>query len=115
MHDSRPLHSRRDYIVETSGLKGFARARARARMQRKQLRENLWTMSINVIEQIGKCYRTAGNKILNTGKDELVKGFCRLANVANRLLREKENQLLTESRRASRAEKEVGRLWKVNK
>ena len=114
MHDSRPLPSGRDYVVETSGLKGFARAHELG-VQWKLLRANFWTKLRSVIEQIAKCYRTAANEILNTGNDELVNGLCRLVKVANRLLREKKNQLLTETMRAPRAEEEVGQLWKANK
>ena len=73
MHDSRSLPSGRDYIVETSELKGFARAHE-LRMQWKLLWADLWTKLRSVIEQIEECYRTAGNKILNIGNDELVKG-----------------------------------------
>jgi len=76
------------------------------------LREFLWKI---FIEQINKCYRTVGYIILNTGNDELVKGCVGWQKVANRLLREKKNQLLTETMRAPRAEEEVGQLWKANK
>jgi len=84
-------------------------------VQWKLLRANFWTKLRSVIEQIAKCYRTAGDIILNTGNGELVKGCVGWQKVANRLLREKKNQLLTETMRAPRAEEEVGQLWKANK
>ena len=59
--------------MEVLGLKNFSLA-SELRMQWRRSCENLWADLGRIIEHFLKCYRTAGDIILNTCTNDLVLG-----------------------------------------